>query len=76
MRGRKICDTRQIHNVGSTPELYDEQADPGEFVNLTGRAGLKKIEDGLRRRVFDAVGGKVPGGVSPSVSGIKTGGRR
>ena len=44
---------KYIHNAGSTPELYDEQADPGEFVNLAGRAGLQQIEDGLRRRLFD-----------------------
>jgi arylsulfatase A-like enzyme len=43
---------KYIYNVGSTPELYDEEADPGEFVNLAGRPDLKKIEDDLRRQLL------------------------
>ncbi|NOX54748.1 MAG: sulfatase-like hydrolase/transferase [Planctomycetes bacterium] len=43
---------KYIYNVGSTPELYDEQADPGEFVNLAGRPEFKKIEDDLRSQLF------------------------
>lgn len=42
---------KYTHNVGSTPELYDEETDPGEFVNLAGRPEHKKIEDDLRRQL-------------------------
>jgi choline-sulfatase len=41
-----------IFNHGSTNELYDHDADPGEFVNLVDDPGLKKVRDQLRDRLF------------------------
>jgi len=40
------------HNHGSTHELYDHEADPGEFVNRINDPGLKKVRDQLRDRLF------------------------
>jgi len=43
---------KYIFNYGSTHELYDHEADPGEFVNRIKDPGLKKVRDRLRDRLF------------------------
>jgi len=43
---------KYIFNHGSTHELYDHEADPGEFVNRINDPGLKKVRDQLRDRLF------------------------
>lgn len=41
-----------IYNHGSTHELYDEQADPGEFVNRINDPALKTVRERLQERLF------------------------
>jgi len=41
-----------IYNHGSMHELYDHQADPGEFVNRIGDPALKKVRDNLQQQLF------------------------
>lgn len=55
----KVCEymirTRRykyIFNHGSTNELYDHQADPGEFVNRINDLALKKIRDDLHEQLL------------------------
>ena len=43
---------KYIFNHGSTHELYDHEADPGEFVNRINDPGLKKVREQLRERLF------------------------
>jgi len=43
---------KYIYNHGSTHELYDHEADPGEFVNRIDDPALKKVRDELRDRLF------------------------
>ena len=43
---------KYIFNHGSTHELYDHEADPGEFVNRINDPGLKKVRDQLRDQFF------------------------
>lgn len=40
------------HNHGSTHELYDHEADPGELVNLINDSGMKKVVNDLREQLF------------------------
>jgi arylsulfatase A-like enzyme len=42
-----------VHRLYEAPELYDRARDPGERVNLAGRAELAAVETGLRERVLD-----------------------
>ncbi len=39
-------------NDGSTHELYDHEADPGEFVNRINDPGLKKVRNQLQDQLF------------------------
>jgi len=55
----KVCEymvrTRRykyIFNHGSTHELYDHQADPGEFVNRINDPALKKVRDQLHEQLL------------------------
>jgi hypothetical protein len=41
-----------IFNHGSTHELYDHEADPGEFVNRIDDSALKKVQNQLHDRLF------------------------
>ena len=43
---------KYIFNHGSTHELYDHEADPGEFVNRINDPALKKVRDKLREQLF------------------------
>jgi choline-sulfatase len=43
---------KYIFNHGSTNELYDYEADPGEFANRIDDPGLKKVRDQLHDRLF------------------------
>jgi choline-sulfatase len=43
---------KYIFNHGSTHELYDHQADPGEFANRIDDPGLKKVRDQLHDQLF------------------------
>ncbi|MHC4630380.1 MAG: sulfatase family protein [Planctomycetota bacterium] len=43
---------KYIFNHGSTHELYDHEADPGEFVNRINDPALKKVRDELREQLF------------------------
>lgn len=43
---------KYIFNYGSTHELYDHEADPGEFLNRINDPGLKKVRDQLRDQLF------------------------
>jgi len=43
---------KYIFNHGSTHELYDHEADPGEFVNRINYPALKKVRDELREQLF------------------------
>jgi arylsulfatase A-like enzyme len=43
---------KYIFNHGSTHELYDLQADPGEFVNRIDDPSLKKVRDQLHERLM------------------------
>ncbi|MHC4496682.1 MAG: sulfatase family protein, partial [Planctomycetota bacterium] len=43
---------KYIFNHGSTHELYDHEADPGEFVNRINDPAMKKVRDRLRDRLF------------------------
>ena len=43
---------KYIFNHGSTHELYDHEADPGEFVNRINDSALNKVRDQLRDRLF------------------------
>jgi arylsulfatase A-like enzyme len=42
-----------VHRLYERPELYDRARDPGERVNLAGRAELAQVEAALRGRVLD-----------------------
>ncbi len=43
---------KYIYNHGSTHELYDHEADPGEFVNRINDPTMKKVRGRLRDRLF------------------------
>ena len=43
---------KYIFNHGSTHELYDQQADPGEFVNRIDDPSLKKVQNELHEQLF------------------------
>ncbi|MHC4701225.1 MAG: sulfatase family protein [Planctomycetota bacterium] len=43
---------KYIYNHGATHELYDHEADPGEFVNRIDEPALKKIQNRLHDRLF------------------------
>jgi len=43
---------KYIFNHGSTNELYDHEADPGEFVNRINDPALKKVRNRLHDRLF------------------------
>ncbi len=43
---------KYIFNHGSTHELYDHEADPGEFVNRINDPALKKVRDELCEQLF------------------------
>lgn len=43
---------KYIFNHGSTHELYDHQADPGEFVNRINDPALKKVRDDLHEQLL------------------------
>jgi len=43
---------KYIFNHGSTHELYDHEADPGEFVNRINDLALKKVRNELREQLF------------------------
>ena len=43
---------KYIFNHGSTNELYDHEADPGEFVNRINDPILKKVQSRLHDRLF------------------------
>lgn len=41
-----------IYNHSATHELYDHEADPGEFVNRINDPALRKIRNRLHDRLF------------------------
>ncbi len=43
---------KYVYNDGSTHELYDEEADPGEMVNLIDEPAMKATRDDLHDRLF------------------------
>ena len=43
---------KYIFNHGSTHELYDHEADPGEFANRINDSALKKVRNRLHDRLF------------------------
>jgi choline-sulfatase len=43
---------KYIFNHGSTHELYDHEADPGELVNRIGDPALKRVRDELHERLL------------------------
>ena len=43
---------KYIHNDGSTDELYDLEADPGERVNRIGEPALRRVRADLREQLF------------------------
>jgi hypothetical protein len=43
---------KYIFNHGSMHELYDHDADPGEFLNLINDPALKKVQNQLHERLF------------------------
>jgi arylsulfatase A-like enzyme len=43
---------KYIYNDGETDELYDWEADPGEFINRAEDAGMKRTRDQLRDQLF------------------------
>ncbi|MCX7014431.1 MAG: sulfatase-like hydrolase/transferase [Candidatus Sumerlaeota bacterium] len=43
---------KYIFNHGTTDELYDHEADPGEYVNRIADPGLQKVRKELRDRLF------------------------
>ena len=43
---------KYIYNDGEIDELYDAEADPGEFVNRASEAGMKRTRDQMRDQLF------------------------
>jgi len=43
---------KYIYNDGQIDELYDWEADPGEFINRAKDAGMKRTRDQLRDQLF------------------------
>ena len=49
----RTADWTYISRVYEGDELYDRRADPGERVNLCGRAGTEDVAAGLRTRLLE-----------------------
>jgi choline-sulfatase len=43
---------KYVHIHGHTPQLFDLEADPGEWLNLAGRPEVREVEEALRDEIL------------------------